>query len=114
MTNDQFIQHDKIQPKTSIIAELVLSPRSLTSISISSALKEVLTILKSLPDIKIETHAMGTNIECHDIDTLFNAVKICHNYLITQGYPRVITELKIDERQDHPTRTMQDKVNSVL
>ena len=114
MASTKLIKKNNNGYKTSIIAELVLSPRTSTSVSISSALKEVLNILHSIPDIKTQTHAMGTNIECHDLDTLFNAVKVCHNYLITQGYPRVVTELKIDERTDLPTRTMQDNVDAVL
>jgi uncharacterized protein (TIGR00106 family) len=95
-----------------IVAELVLSPRSST-IGISKPLKEALDILKSKKELKLETHAMGTNIECDDIETLFNAVKECHNYLINK-YPRVVTTLKIDERTDKNNHTIQGKKKSIL
>ena len=95
----------------SIIAELVLVPYT-ADVSISKPLKEALEILRKFPGIQLETHAMGTNISCHDLDTLFNAIKKCHNYLI-ERYPRVVTTIKIDDRVDKPTRTMQDKIDAV-
>lgn len=94
-----------------IIAELVLSP-STSEVSISKPLKESLKILRNYPGIETETHAMGTNIICKDIDVLFEAIKKCHNFLI-ESYPRVVTTIKIDERSDRPNRTMQDKINAV-
>lgn len=94
-----------------IIAELVLSPAT-SNVSISKPLKEALAILRSFPGIETETHAMGTNILCHDLDVLFEAIKKCHNFLI-ESFPRVVTTIKIDERSDTPNRTMQDKINAV-
>ena len=94
-----------------IIAELILSPYT-SDVSISKPLREALIILRSIPGLELETHAMGTNILCHDIDTLFNAIKQCHNYLI-EHYPRVVTTIKIDDRKDRPNRTMKDKINAV-
>lgn len=94
-----------------IIAELVLVPYT-ADVSISKPLKEALQILRSYPGIQTETHAMGTNIICQDIDILFNAIKKCHTFL-TESYPRVVTTIKIDERTDKPNRTMQDKINAV-
>lgn len=95
----------------SIIAELVLVPYT-HDVSISKPLKEALQILRKIPDIEVTTHAMGTNISCHDLDILFNAIKTCHNFLI-EKYPRVVTTIKIDDRKDKPNRVMQDKINAV-
>ena len=95
----------------SIIAELVLVPYT-ADVSISKPLKEALEILRKFPGIQLETHAMGTNISCHDLDTLFEAIKKCHNYLI-ELYPRVVTTIKIDDRKDKPHRVMQDKIDAV-
>lgn len=95
----------------SIIAELVLVPYT-SDVSISKPLKEALEILRNYPDITITTHAMGTNIACQDLDTLFNAIKKCHNYL-SERYPRVVTTIKIDDRSDKPGRKMQDKIDAV-
>lgn len=100
------------QNKTSIIAELILSPRPHNDTSISKPLKEALSLLNEFNDLKIETHAMGTNLSCNNIDILFDAVKLVHNYLI-KSYPRVVTHLIIDERRDKLDRTMQDKVQAV-
>ncbi len=99
------------QLERSIIAELVLSPYT-SDVSISKPLKEAINILRKSPGLELQTHAMGTNISCHDLDTLFNAIKQCHNYLI-EHYPRVVTTIKIDDRKDKPARTMQDKINAV-
>ena len=95
----------------SVIAELVLVPYT-SEISISRPLKEALEILRKYPGIELETHAMGTNISCHDLDTLFEAIKKCHNYLI-ERFPRVVTTIKIDDRKDKPHRVMQDKIDAV-
>jgi uncharacterized protein (TIGR00106 family) len=97
--------------KRSIIAELVLSP-STSEVGISQALKEALEILRSYPNIELETHAMGTNILCSNLDDLFDVIKKCHNFLI-EKYPRVVTTIKIDDRRDKPDRKMQDKANAV-
>ena len=97
--------------KRSIIAELVLSPYT-ADVSISKPLKEAIELLRNNPDIEVVTHAMGTNILCHDLDTLLNAIKQCHTYLI-ERYPRVVTTIKIDDRKDRPERTIQDKINAV-
>ena len=100
-------------PQTSIIAELVLSPRSTDNISLSQPLKEALSILHKIPHLEIKTHAMGTNIACNDLNLLLDAVKQVHNFLFTRGFPRVVTTLKIDERRDKPNRKLEDKIKSI-
>ncbi len=98
--------------QTSIIAELVLSPRSTSSVSLSKPIKEALKILYKIDGLTLETHAMGTNIQCNNLDLLFNAIKQVQEFLI-QDFPRVILTLKIDQRKDKPDRTMKDKIDSV-
>lgn len=95
----------------SIIAELVLVPYT-SEVGISKPLKEALQLLRSIPGLELQTHAMGTNISCHDLDTLFNAIKKVHNFLI-ESYPRVVTTIKIDDRKDKPSRKMEDKIKEV-
>ncbi|OLS22897.1 MAG: hypothetical protein HeimC3_28400 [Candidatus Heimdallarchaeota archaeon LC_3] len=97
---------------SSIIAELTLSPRSPNSVSLSKPIKEALKILNKIEGLTLETHAMGTNIQCNSLDLLFNAIKQVQEFLI-QDYPRVVTTLKIDQRTDKPDRRMRDKINSV-
>ena len=47
---------------------------------------------------------MGTVIETKDFETLFDIVKQAHEAVIKSGAKRVITELKIDDRQDKEVR----------
>lgn len=61
--------------------------------------------------LKIVLHANGTNIE-GDWDTVFAAIKECHETLHREGAPRVFTVLKIGTRTDR-TQSMEDKVRSV-
>ena len=82
-------------------------------VGISAPLKEALVILRKNPDLEIQTHAMGTNILCHDLNILFEAIKECHNFLI-EKHPRVVTTIKLDERTDTLDRKMEDKINKVL
>ena len=98
--------------KTSIIAELSVSPRSIDTVSLSKPIREALRILHSIDGLSLETHAMGTNIETNDLDLLLEGVKKVQNYLI-ERYPRVVTTLKIDQRKDKPNRTMEEKIKSV-
>jgi uncharacterized protein (TIGR00106 family) len=56
-------------------------------------------------------HAYGTNIE-GDWDTVFAAVRQCHEVVHAMGAPRITTTLKVGTRTDR-AQTMQDKVNSV-
>ena len=95
-----------------IVAELVLSPRSEKSVSISEPLREAIKILQSYPGLTLESHAMGTNIECSDLDLLFDAVKKCHNHLI-KTHPRVVTTLKIDERTDKSDHSIDGKKKAI-
>lgn len=96
-----------------VVAELVLSPIVKGEVGISHLLREVLHLLKTnYPNLKVETHAMGTNIECEGgVEELLAAVRLCHDYLVVEKkVPRVVTTLKIDERTDNPDHTMEGKV----
>jgi uncharacterized protein (TIGR00106 family) len=56
-------------------------------------------------------HAFGTNIE-GDWDSVFAAVKQCHEALHTAGVPRISTSMRFGTRIDRE-QTMEDKVRSV-
>jgi uncharacterized protein (TIGR00106 family) len=68
---------------------------------------------KVLRDAGLTTvlHANGTNIE-GDWDTVFAAVKRCHERIHELGAPRITTVIKLGTRVDRP-QTMRDKVRSV-
>jgi len=61
--------------------------------------------------LKTHLHAYGTNIE-GEWDTVFAAVKRCHEVVHQMGAPRVSTTLRVGTRTDR-MQTMEDKVRSV-
>lgn len=58
-----------------------------------------------------ELHAWGTNLE-GDWDTVFAAVKACHERLHADGNVRLFTSLKVGTRTDR-SQSLADKVTSV-
>ena len=61
--------------------------------------------------LKTHLHAYGTNVE-GEWDTVFAAVKRCHEVVHVMGAPRISTTLRVGTRTDRP-QTMDDKVRSV-
>ncbi len=61
--------------------------------------------------LKTQLHAYGTNIE-GDWDTVFAAVKECHEQIHQMGAPRITTTIKLGTRTDR-RQSMEDKVSSV-
>lgn len=66
-----------------------------------------------LADMGIEhrLHAYGTNVE-GEWETVFAAIRRCHEEIHAMGAPRVSTVIKIGTRTDR-SQTMDDKVRSV-
>jgi uncharacterized protein (TIGR00106 family) len=62
--------------------------------------------------LSTQLHAYGTNIE-GDWDTVFAAIKLCHEVVHEMGAPRITTTIKMGTRTDK-MQTIQDKVNSVI
>ncbi|NBV51129.1 thiamine-binding protein [bacterium] len=61
--------------------------------------------------LKTHLHAYGTNIE-GEWDTVFGAIKKCHEEIHALGAPRISSTLKFGTRTDR-AQTMEDKVRSV-
>ena len=61
--------------------------------------------------LEVRLHAYGTNIE-GDLDTVFEAIKRCHEVVHEMGAPRISTTIKLGTRTDRQ-QTMQDKIDSV-
>ena len=61
--------------------------------------------------LNYELHANGTNVE-GEWDTVFAAIKRCHETIHGMGAPRIATQIKVGTRIDRP-QTMADKVKSV-
>lgn len=61
--------------------------------------------------LKTHLHAYGTNVE-GDWDTVFAAIKRCHETIHAMGAPRISTSIRVGTRTDR-SQTMTDKVKSV-
>jgi len=61
--------------------------------------------------LKIQLHAYGTNIE-GEWDTVFAAVRRCHEVIHEMGAPRISATLKVGTRTDRK-QSMNDKIESV-
>ncbi len=92
-----------------VIADLCVVPIGV-GVSVSKYVAECERILKDA-GLKTKLHAYGTNIE-GDWDTVFAAIKQCHQVVHEMGAPRISTTLKFGTRTDR-AQTMDDKINSV-
>jgi uncharacterized protein (TIGR00106 family) len=61
--------------------------------------------------LKTSLHSYGTNIE-GEWDTVFSAIKRCHEVVHSMGAPRITTTIKLGTRTDR-NQTMEEKVASV-
>ncbi len=92
-----------------VIADVCIIPLGV-GVSVS---KEIAACERIFTEAKLKTHlhAYGTNVE-GEWDTVFAAVKRCHEALHAQGVPRISTSMKFGTRIDRP-QTMADKIRSV-
>ena len=93
-----------------VIADLCVVPIGV-GVSVSKYVAECERILKDA-GLKTKLHAYGTNVE-GDWDTVFAAIKECHQVVHEMGAPRISTTLKFGTRTDR-AQTMDDKINSVV
>lgn len=61
--------------------------------------------------LKTRLHAYGTNIE-GEYDSVFAAIRRCHEQLHEMGAPRITTTIKLGSRVDRK-QGMEDKLRSV-
>ena len=78
----------------------------------SDYIAEIQRRLQRQERVRFRMHAMGTSLEGTVADIL-DVVAELHAVPFEQGAPRVYTVLKLDERQDRPTQTLDDKVRAV-
>ncbi|MCZ6681316.1 MAG: MTH1187 family thiamine-binding protein [Candidatus Poribacteria bacterium] len=92
-----------------VIADLCVVPIGV-GVSVSKYVAACERVLKEA-GLKTQLHAYGTNIE-GEWDTVFAAIKRCHQIVHEMGAPRISTTLKFGTRIDR-VQTMEDKVESV-
>ena len=92
-----------------VIADLCIIPMGVgVSVSLQIALCERILAEAGL---KTKLHAYGTNIQ-GEWDTVFAAIKRCHEALHSSGVPRISTSMRFGTRIDKD-QNMEDKVRSV-
>ncbi len=92
-----------------VIVDLCVVPLGIGT-SVSHEVAECQKVLESY-GLNHSMHAYGTNIE-GDWDTVFNAIKTCHERVHAMGAPRISTTIKLGTRTDR-LQTMAEKVESV-
>jgi uncharacterized protein (TIGR00106 family) len=92
-----------------VILEFTVIPLGV-GVSLSKYVAACENILKEA-GLNYELHANGTNVE-GEWDTVFAAIKRCHETIHKMGAPRISTQIKVGTRIDRP-QTMADKVESV-
>ncbi len=92
-----------------VIADVGIVPIGV-GVSLSRYVAECERIFKEA-GLKTRLHAYGTNLE-GDWETVFAAIRRCHEVLHDMGVPRISTVIKVGTRSDRD-QTMNDKVASV-
>ncbi len=92
-----------------VIVDLTVSPFG-AGLSVSKYIAACHRIIDKA-GLKSNLHAYGTNIE-GDWDTVFKAVKECHQTLHEMGVPRITSSIKVGTRTDK-AQSMHDKIASV-
>ena len=92
-----------------VIVDLTVSPFGV-GLSVSKYIAACEKIIAEA-GLKSNLHAYGTNIE-GDWDTVFKAVKECHETLHNMGVPRITSSIKVGTRTDKE-QSMEDKITSV-
>ena len=82
------------------------------SASASEYIAEMQRRLQAQDKVRFKLHAMGTELE-GKVEDILEVVRQLHNVPFEAGLPRVYTVLKLDERMDRPTQSLEDKVKSV-
>ncbi len=92
-----------------VIADFTIVPIG-TGVSLSPYIAVCQKVLRNA-GLKVQLHANGTNLE-GEWDTVFAAVKRCHEAVHQMGAPRIFTTLKIGTRTDRD-QSMEEKISSV-
>ena len=92
-----------------VIADFCIVPLGV-GVSLSRYVAACETVLRAA-GLEVQLHAYGSNVE-GEWETVFGALKKCHETVHEMGAPRVTTTVKLGTRTDRP-QSMDDKVRSV-
>ena len=92
-----------------VIADVSIVPLGV-GLSLSKYIAECEKIFRDA-GLKVHLHAYGTNIE-GEWDTVFAAIKRCHQVLHGMGVPRISSNLRFGTRIDRD-QSMEEKIKSV-
>ncbi len=92
------------------IMEINIIPLGTKTPSVSKFIAEAVKVLKQA-GLNYELTSMGTIVE-GETDNLLSLAKKMHSAIFTQGVKRVVTTIKIDDRQDESS-SMEEKVKRV-
>src|SRR5437763_5783333 len=93
-------------------AEVSIIASGRPSASASEYIAEMQRRLQKQDKVRFKLNAMGTELE-GKVEDILEVVRVLHNVPFEAGLPRVYTVLKLDERMDKPTQTLDDKVKAV-
>ena len=94
-------------------AEITIIPMGTCSTSSGDFIADADRILLKYPEIKNKVTAMGTELECSDIEKLFEILKEMHLAPFNRKIQRIYSVIKIDDRRDKES-TLENKVASVM
>jgi uncharacterized protein (TIGR00106 family) len=92
-----------------VIVDLCVVPLG-KGLSVSAEVAACQRVLREA-GLKTHLHAYGTNIE-GEWETVFAAIRRCHEVVHEMGVPRISTTIKLGTRTDR-RQTLEDKVRSV-
>lgn len=92
-----------------VIADVSIVPLGV-GLSLSKYIAECEKIFRDA-GLKVHLHAYGTNIE-GEWETVFAAIKRCHEVLHDMGVPRISSNLRFGTRIDRD-QSMEEKIKSV-
>jgi uncharacterized protein (TIGR00106 family) len=93
------------------VVEVSIVPIGVAGTSLSGYVATALEVLRA-STVEYELTAMGT-ILSGDLDEILAVVRRMHESLFEKGAPRVLTQIKIDDRRDR-VGTPRQKIRSVL
>ncbi|NMM54948.1 MTH1187 family thiamine-binding protein [Paenibacillus aquistagni] len=93
------------------IAEITIIPIGTATTSLSAYVAQLQEVLSKQEGIQYELTSMSTIVE-GSLDRLFEVIRVLHETPFQHGAARVSTSIKIDDRRDKPSSSLQ-KIQSV-